>query len=65
MFMKAKFNYGMSSTLNTKALELPYKDGKLSMIVLLPEHPDGITALEQNLTPDHIINLEQQFSVTP
>lgn len=31
-------------------LELPYADGALSMLVLLPEKVDGLTELEKNLT---------------
>ena len=33
-----------------QALELPYKSNELSMIVLLPDSPDGLPALEQSLT---------------
>lgn len=32
------------------ALEMPYARGRLSMIVLLPDAPDGLAALEKNLT---------------
>ena len=33
-----------------QALELPYKGNELSMIVLLPDAPDGLPALETSLT---------------
>jgi serpin B len=33
-----------------QALELPYKSDELSMIVLLPDSPDGLSALEKTLT---------------
>jgi serpin B len=33
-----------------KALELPYRGGDLSMLVLLPDRVDGIAALEESLT---------------
>jgi serpin B len=33
-----------------QALELPYMSNELSMIVLLPDAPDGLPALEQSLT---------------
>jgi serpin B len=33
-----------------KALELPYKGGSLSMLVVLPDRVDGVAALEQSLT---------------
>jgi serpin B len=37
-----------------KALEMPYKEGELSMIVLLPNDADGLQALEQSLTPANL-----------
>ena len=33
-------------------LELPYKGGDLSMVVILPKLPDGLPAIEQKLTAD-------------
>lgn len=35
-----------------QALELPYEGGKLAMLVLLPDAPDGLPALEQALRLD-------------
>jgi serpin B len=37
-----------------QALDLPYRGGDLSMIVLLPREPDGLTALEELLTPQSL-----------
>ena len=37
-----------------QALELPYKDDDLSLIVLLPDAPDGLPALEKSLTAANI-----------
>jgi serpin B len=37
-----------------QALELPYKTGDLSMIVLLPRDIGGLSALEQSLTPSSL-----------
>ena len=65
MQMKKKFNYGLSRELNVKAIELPYAGKKLSMIVLLPEHPNGIGALEQALSAEHLVNFEKSFEIMP
>jgi serpin B len=35
-------------------LELPYEGDRLSMVVLLPSAPDGLTGLEASLTPDNL-----------
>jgi serpin B len=37
-----------------KALELPYKGGDLSMLILLPDAVDGLAALEASLTADDL-----------
>jgi serine protease inhibitor len=37
-----------------QALEMPYKGNALSMIVLLPNDVDGLSALEQSLTSDSL-----------
>ena len=42
-----------------QALEIPYKSGELSMVVLLPKEVDGLPALERSLTAS---NLKQWLS---
>ena len=37
-----------------KALELPYGTGDLATVVLLPDEIDGLSALEQRLSPESI-----------
>lgn len=37
-----------------KALELPYKGGQMSMLVLLPDAVDGLAALEGSLTAERL-----------
>ena len=39
---------------NFQALELPYQSNELSMIVLLPDSPDGLPALEKSLTAKNL-----------
>lgn len=47
-----KFRYAATDDL--QILELPYGDGSLSMILLLPTDTDGLTDLEPALTPRNI-----------
>jgi serpin B len=37
-----------------QVLRLPYEGGDTAMYVLLPARPDGLTALEQKLTPENL-----------
>ena len=48
MHIQGRFSYFNGGTF--QALEIPYKSGELSMIVLLPNQVDGLTALEESLT---------------
>ena len=49
MHRTGSFNYFDDGTL--RALEIPYKDNKLSMILFLPHALDGLPSLEQSMTP--------------
>lgn len=49
MQMLANVGYGESSSLDAKLLELPYKNEKVGMILLLPNKIDGIIELQQKL----------------
>lgn len=44
-----------------KALDIPYKDGELSMIVLLPNDVGGLDTLEQSLTPANLRDWSGKF----
>jgi serpin B len=54
----------------TQVLEMPYQGGDLSMVVILPEKPDGLPALERRLTPEQLMKWiittreEKNFDVT-
>jgi serpin B len=48
MHLEGRFNYFNGVTF--QVLEIPYKTGDLSMIVLLPNDAGGLPALEQSLT---------------
>jgi serine protease inhibitor len=54
MHRSSAFRYYDAGTF--QALELPYKGGTLSMVILLPKDADGLPALEQSLTPDSLTN---------
>ncbi|GIY88728.1 leukocyte elastase inhibitor [Caerostris darwini] len=47
-----------------KALELPYKGENVSMLVLLPNQRDGISALETSMTPEKLSQVQQQMYKT-
>jgi serpin B len=57
MHLTAKLSYFNGGTF--QAVEIPYKSGELSMIVLLPNDAAGLPALEQSLTA---ANTQQWFS---
>ncbi|WP_422924247.1 serpin family protein [Singulisphaera sp. PoT] len=46
--------YKVGSGDGIKALEIGYKSGAMSMIVLLPDEVDGLTALEARLTSENL-----------
>jgi serpin B len=48
MNQKAEFRY--METEDIQALELPYVDDELSMVILLPKEPDGLPEFEKELT---------------
>jgi serpin B len=50
-FMKVKkhFKYGTLQELDATAIELPYKDSDISMLIILPNTRTGLSALEGKL----------------
>jgi len=57
--MNQTAEFGYMETEDFQALELPYVDNELSMIILLPKQTDGLTKFEQTLTLE---NLSQWLS---
>jgi len=51
MHREGSFNYFDGGRF--QALEIPYKSGELSMVVLLPNQVDGLSSLEQAITPSN------------
>ncbi len=52
MYQKARFKYGRSMSLAT--LELPYKGGQFSMLVLLPHEIDGLEEIEKTMSVENL-----------
>ena len=67
MHRRDEFRFGVVDDL--QILELPYGDGSLSMIVLLPNEVDGLADLEARLTLENLqqwmasLKLEEQVKV--
>ena len=59
MHMTKGFNYFDGGSF--QALEIPYKNNELSMIILLPKAMEGLSAFEQSLTPANIKELPGQL----
>jgi serpin B len=51
LLMSQRGQFGYTDSETVQAVELPYQDGDLSMVVLLPRRVDGLPALEKLLTP--------------
>ncbi|XP_011187959.1 serine protease inhibitor 42Dd [Zeugodacus cucurbitae] len=57
MNQKAKFGYGYFEELDCQALELPYKNSDLSMLVLLPNEREGLKTLAEKLKSVNLVDL--------
>jgi serpin B len=47
-----------------KAVELPYKGGQMSMLLVLPDAPDGLPALESSLTAERLDGMVASLAAT-
>ncbi|XP_060986920.1 serpin B3-like isoform X2 [Dama dama] len=50
-----RFNFVSLEDMQAKILEIPYKGGELSMMVLLPNEVDGLQEVEDQLTAEKLI----------
>nr|AAK61375.1 serine proteinase inhibitor serpin-1 [Rhipicephalus appendiculatus] len=57
MFHKDRYCTGRSKELGVEALEIPYRGGKTSMVILLPDEVEGLSKLEKRLTTSKLGNL--------
>ncbi|MEO2152117.1 MAG: serpin family protein, partial [Thermococcus sp.] len=60
MHTKGVFNYTENDLI--QAVELPYRGGRLSMLVLLPRARDGYRGLEKCISPDYLLSLLANLS---
>jgi serpin B len=61
MSTKAKFAYGRFEDLDATAIDMPYKDSDLSMLVILPNSRTGLKSLEAKLSDINILDLTKNM----
>ncbi|BFG06180.1 serine protease inhibitor 42Dd [Drosophila madeirensis] len=64
MNLKKKFRYAALPELDAAALELPYADSDLSMLIVLPNSRSGLTALEEKLRGTPLSVITQSLQTT-
>ncbi|XP_037575866.1 leukocyte elastase inhibitor A isoform X2 [Dermacentor silvarum] len=58
MYKQSHFKINTKCTdLNADAIEIPYKGGKTSMVIILPHEVDGLPDLEATLTPSKLLDV--------
>ncbi|XP_055380032.1 serine protease inhibitor 42Dd-like isoform X2 [Condylostylus longicornis] len=61
MNTKKNFRYGEFDDLDATALEMPYKNSNLSMLILLPRRKTGLSNLEEKLQGISLTNITQNM----
>lgn len=61
MRIKKHYNYGIFDDLDATALELPYKDSDITMMIILPNKRSGLADLENKLTSINICDLSKNM----
>eukprot|EP00099_Drosophila_melanogaster_P029838 NP_995756.1 serpin 42Da, isoform I [Drosophila melanogaster] len=64
MSLKERFRYADLPALDAMALELPYKDSDLSMLIVLPNTKTGLPALEEKLRLTTLSQITQSLYET-
>jgi serpin B len=61
MYQVSYFRYGHVD--GVKVIELPYEGGELSMLIVLPDAPQGLAAEEATLTPQSLARWEEKLEM--
>uniref|UniRef100_A0A0E9Y2Z9 Serine protease inhibitor n=1 Tax=Amblyomma americanum TaxID=6943 RepID=A0A0E9Y2Z9_AMBAM len=61
MYQQSDYKMSRSDDLEVTALEIPYRGGKTSMVVLLPDSVEGLSKLEDSLTTSNLSDLLKNF----
>lgn len=62
MTVKKKFMYGVFDELDATALEMPYENSSLSMLILLPNKKDGLAEMESKLNTVVLADLTKRMN---
>ncbi|KAK8775490.1 hypothetical protein V5799_031165 [Amblyomma americanum] len=65
MHQKQEFAIARSDELKARAIEMPYKGGKASMVILLPDDIDGLSHLEHHLSHCKLSTILADLKETP
>ena len=63
MSQKNVFNLGFNKELKAQAIELPYTDEHLSMVIILPQAKDGLAHVQNNIRAAHLMNPKDAFKM--
>lgn len=65
MYQKQEFAISHSEELGVRAIEMPYRGGRTSMIILLPDEIEGLSHLEHHLSHCKLSNIVADLKETP
>nr|XP_050030110.1 leukocyte elastase inhibitor B-like [Dermacentor andersoni] len=57
LYQDRTYRVGHSDALNARAVEIPCRGLKVSMVIVLPDAPDGLALLQERLTPARLCEL--------
>ncbi|EDW72363.1 uncharacterized protein Dwil_GK20885 [Drosophila willistoni] len=63
MYQEDKFKYVELPELKARAVQLPYENSDISMLIILPNDISGLSSLEKMLKTVHLPDIEQRMSM--